>query len=75
MKIRLATPELVGEFINICSMYKCDINVYYKNSVLDGKSIMAIFDIPQGEIIEVQAISSNENVVVNFINNMKKFEV
>ena len=74
-EVRLKTPEDITDFINICSRYECDINVYDGSKVLDAKSIIAIFSIEQGKIIEVQAISSNESVILKFIDEMRKFEV
>ena len=74
-KIKLSTPEMVSEFINVCSKYECDNNVYDGRVVLDGKSIIAMFSITQGKVIEVQAITSDESVILSFINDMRKFEV
>ncbi len=74
-EIKLKTPEDITDFVNICSRYECDINVYDGRKVLDAKSIIAIFSIEQGKIIEVQAISSNESVILRFIEDMRKFEV
>ncbi len=74
-KIRLSTPEMVSDFINVCSKYNCDINLYDGRRVIDGKSIIGVFTITQGKVIEVQAISSDESVISKFINDMKKFEV
>ena len=74
-KIRLSTPEMVSEFINICSKYECDINLYDGRSIIDAKSIIGVFAITQGKVIEVQAISSDESVISRFIEDMRKFEV
>ena len=74
-KIRLSTPEMVSEFINVCSKYECDINLYDGRSIIDAKSIIGVFAITQGKVIEVQAISSDESVILRFIEDMKKFEV
>lgn len=74
-KIRLTTPEMVSGFINVCSKYECDINLYDGRNVIDAKSIIGVFAIAQGKVIEVQAISSDESVISSFIENMKKFEV
>lgn len=74
-KIKLLTPEMISDFINICSKYDCDINVYDGRVTLDGKSIIAMFSIAQGKTLEVQAISSDESVISLFIEDMKKFEV
>lgn len=74
-KIRLSTPEMVSGFINVCSKYECDINLYDGRNILDAKSIMGVFGVAQGKAIEVQAISSDENVISRFIEDMRKFEV
>lgn len=74
-KIRLTTPEMVSGFINVCSKYECDINLYDGRNILDAKSIMGVFGVAQGKIIEVQAISSDESIISSFIEDMKKFEV
>ncbi len=74
-KIRLSTPEMVSDFINVCSKYDCDINLYDGRSVIDGKSIIGVFAVTQGKIIEVQAISSDESVISKFIEDIRKFEV
>ena len=75
MRIALKTPEDVAEFINICSKYKCDINLYDQRSVVDAKSLIGVFAVTQGKPIEVQAISSDESVISSFIEDMRKFEV
>lgn len=73
-KIKLATPELIAEFINICSKYECDINLYDERNIIDAKSIIGVFAVTQGKVIEVQAISSDESVISSFIEDMRKFE-
>ena len=74
-KIKLSTPEMATEFINICSKYECDINLYDGSNVIDAKSIIGVFNVPQGKVIEVQMISSNEDTIISFMNEIKKFEV
>lgn len=74
-EIKLKTPEDITEFVNICSKYECDVNVYDGRRMFDAKSIIAIFGIGQGKIIEVQVISSDESVISRFIEDMRKFEV
>ena len=75
IKIKLSTPEMVCDFINVCSKYECDINLYDGRSVIDAKSIVGVFAIAQGKEIEVKAISCDESVISKFINDMRKFEV
>lgn len=74
-KIGLSTPEMVSEFINVCSKYECDINLYDGRNVIDAKSIIGVFAIAQGKVIEVKAITSDESVISKFIDDMRKFEV
>ena len=74
-KIKLSTPEMVADFINVCSKYECDINLYDGRNILDAKSIIGVFGVMQGKVIEVQAISSDESVILSFIEDMRKFEV
>jgi len=74
-KIKLSTPEMVADFINVCSKYECDINLYDGRNILDAKSIIGVFGVMQGKVIEVQAISSDESVISSFIEDMRKFEV
>ena len=74
-KIKLSTPKMATEFINICSKYECDINLYDGSNVIDAKSVIGVFNIPQGKVIEVQMVSSNEDTIIGFMNEIKKFEV
>lgn len=75
IQIKLITTDVVHEFVRICSRYDCDVNLYDGRNVFDAKSIVSCLSIEPGKELKVQAISSNEDVVVNFINDMKKFEV
>ena len=75
IKIKLSTPEMVCDFINVCSKYECDINLYDGSRVIDGRSIVGVFAIAQGKEVEVKAISCDESVILKFIEDMRKFEV
>ena len=78
LKIKLSTPEMVSDFINVCSSSKyddCDINVYDKSNVIDGKSIVGVFAIAQGKEIEVQAKTEDKSILSKFVDDMRKFEV
>ena len=74
-KIRLSTPEMVSDFVNVCSKCDCDINLYDGRNVIDAKSIIGVFAVAQGKVIEVQAISSDENLITQFVSDMKRFGV
>ena len=75
IRIKLTTLQMITEFVNICSQYDCDINVYDGSTVLDAKSIIAIFTIATGKVIEVEVITSDKSVISRFIEDMRKFEV
>lgn len=75
IEIKLHSPELIEEFVNICSDYSCDINLYDGKNILDAKSLIGVFAIAQGKILEVQAITPDESVISSFIEDMRKFEV
>lgn len=75
LKIKLSTPEMVCDFINVCSKYECDVNLYDGRSVIDAKSIVGVFTIAQGKIIETDIITEDKGVISSFIEDMRKFEV
>lgn len=74
-KIKLATPEDITDFVNLCSKYECDVNIYDGSTVVDAKSIIGVFGLQQGKVIEIQAITHDENVIVEFMKNIRKYEV
>lgn len=73
--IKLSSPELIMEFVNICSTYDCDINIYIEKTIIDAKSILGVFSVTPGKAIKVQAITNDKSVISSFIEDMKKFEV
>lgn len=78
LRIRLSTPEMVCDFINVCSSSKYDdydINLYDGRSNIDAKSIVGVFTIAQGKEIETEIITDDESVISSFIEDMKKFGV
>ena len=74
-KIKLKTPEDITDFVNTCSKYECDVNIYDGSTIVDAKSMIGVFSIQQGKVIEVQVITSNEDVVIEFLENIRKYEV
>lgn len=74
IKIKLSTPEMIAEFINVCSKYDCDINLYDQRNIIDAKSLIGVFAVTQGKEIEVQAITSEEDIISRFIEDMRKFK-
>lgn len=74
-KIKLATPEDITDFVNMCSKYECDVNIYDGRNVIDAKSMIGVFSIQQGKVVEVQAITHDEDVVTDFLEKIRKYEV
>lgn len=74
-KIKLLLPEDITDFVNMCSRYECDINIYDGSNIVDAKSIIGVFSIQQGKVVEVQAVTSDEDVVIDFLENIRKYEV
>lgn len=74
-KIKFNTPEETTEFINICSTYSSDINVLDGSIALDAKSIVSMFSIANGKVVEVEMISSDEKEIERFVGKTRKFEV
>lgn len=78
LKIKLSTPEMVCDFINVCSSSKYDeydINLYDGRSIIDAKSIVGVFAIAQGKEIETKVITDDRSVISSFIEDMRRFEV
>lgn len=73
--IKFDTPEEVADFINICSKYISDINIYDGHIAVDAKSIVSMFKIADGKHIEVEMISCNENEIERFENDIMKYRV
>lgn len=75
LEIKLPTSELIAEFINICSSYDCDINLYSGRNIVDAKSLIGVVAMSQGQTLEVQIISHDESIISSFIEDIRKFEV
>lgn len=75
IKIKFKNPRKVAEFVNTCFDYDCDINLYDGKNVVDAKSVIGVFAISLGKVLEVQPITSDESVISTFIADMRKFEV
>lgn len=74
-KIKLDSPEQVTEFINLCSKYNNDINLYDGNVVVDGKSIIGVFGIQEGKEIEIEMLGTDCEEIKDFLHKIKEYEV
>lgn len=73
--IHISTIEDAKRFVEICSYYSDEINVYSGRYVIDGKSIMGILSLNLLEPIDVEIISKDEVSLNSFAKLMKQFEV
>lgn len=73
-KIKLATPEDASAFINVCSKYISDINIYIGHIVMDAKSIISVFTLV-GKRIEVKIITLDEEEEWKFLKEIERFRV
>lgn len=71
--IKFNKPEEIVEFINICSKYSSDINIYDGSIIVDAKSIISMFKISERKHIKVKMISDNTDEINRFINEIKKY--
>lgn len=74
-KIKLESPEQVTEFINLCSKYNNDINLYDGSVVIDAKSIIGVFGIQEGKEIEVEMLGVDQEEIKDFIKKIREYEV
>lgn len=74
-KIKLQSPEQVTDFINLCSKYNNDINLYDGSVVIDGKSIIGVFSIQERKEIEVEMLGPDLEEIRDFNGRIKEYEV
>ncbi|CAM4223864.1 HPr family phosphocarrier protein [Enterocloster bolteae] len=75
IKIKLESPEQVTGFINLCSKYNNDINLYDGSMVIDAKSVIGVFGIQMGKEIEVEMLGAHKNEIINFMEEIRGYEV
>lgn len=71
--IKFNNPGEIADFINICSKYISDINIYDGHIAVDAKSIISMFKIADGKHIEVEMISCDEDETKRFENDIKEY--
>lgn len=74
-KIKLESPEKVTEFINLCSKYSNDINLYDGHVSIDGKSTIGVFGIQAGKEIEVEMFGADKYEIKEFMKRIREYEV
>ncbi len=74
-KIKLESPEAVADFINLCSKYENDINLYDGSVAVDAKSVIGVFGIQEGKEIEVEMLGANKEEISDFMDKIREYEV
>ena len=74
-KIKLDSPEQMTDFINLCSKYNNDINLYDGSVVVDAKSVIGVFGIQEGKEIEVEMLGADWEEIRNFNERIRDYEV
>jgi phosphotransferase system HPr-like phosphotransfer protein len=72
-RIRLDTVQKVKDFTSIASKYPFTIDIKSKNYIVDAKSILGIFSLDLGNLLEVRAYATEEDKS-NFIKEIVIFE-
>ena len=75
VQISLNSIDKVKAFVNEISKFDCDFDLVSGRYVIDAKSIVGVFTISQGKEVEVEINSSNEDEIVGFLNDIRKYEV
>ena len=74
-KIKLDSPEQVTDFINLCTKYNNDINLYDGSVVVDAKSVIGVFGIQAGKEIEIEMLGADKDEIKEFMNKIREYEV
>lgn len=73
--IELKTVQDVKDFVEVsCKYNDCEIVVKQDRHKVDGKSILGIFSLNLLESVRVVIDSENDNLKMNFYNNIKKWK-
>lgn len=75
IKIKLESPEQVTGFINLCSKYNNNINLYDGSVIIDGKSTIGVFGIQEGKAIEVEMLGADKDEIKEFMKRIREYEV
>ena len=74
IKIKLKYEDL-KEFIKTAESFESDIDIIKGRYVVDAKSIMGILSLDFSKDIFVKIHSSNEDEIVRFYDEMKRFAI
>jgi len=75
VEIRLSTIADVQKFVNIVNRTDTDIDLVSGRYVVDAKSIMGIFSLDLLNPIKLNALTDDEAVLANLMEQLKPFIV
>ena len=73
--IKLNTEEDILDFVNITRSYKSSIDLIKYHHCVDAKSIMGVMALGIYDKVEVELISANEDELLKFSKDMRRFAI
>ncbi len=73
VKINLNNTNKIKDFVNAASSFESDINVRNERTLIDGKSVLGLFDLDLSRNVYADLISDDENEIFRFKTVMEAF--
>lgn len=73
--IRLKCESDILDFVNMTNTFKSAIDLFKGSHYVDAKSMLGVIALGIYENMNVRLISTDEDEIVRFINEIRKYEV
>ena len=73
--IRLTTEDDIIDFVNLTRTFESPIDLVKYHHCVDAKSIMGVISLGVYEDVDVELISANEDEMMKFHKDMRRFKV
>lgn len=73
INIKLDSVEQIESYVKKVTSYTNDINIKKGSLEYDAKSILSVLAVLSKEPMNISIISSNEDIVKKFVNDMEEF--
>lgn len=73
VKINLNNTNKIKDFVNAARNFESDINVRNERTLIDGKSVLGLFDLDLSRNVYADLISDDENEIFRFKTVMEAF--
>lgn len=73
VKINLNNTNKIKDFVNAARSFESDINVRNERTLIDGKSVLGLFDLDLSRNVYADLISDDENEIFRFKTAMEAF--